>query len=68
MKCPKCERNILHCEIKGLPVHVNGIPRWEGIAHVCPFEDCQAVLSVAIDPIAIKSDIVKEILENLRKQ
>ena len=38
---------------------------WEGVAYHCP--GCHAVLGVGIDPIALKTDIVNEVVEALRK-
>jgi hypothetical protein len=34
------------------------------VSFCCPH--CRAILSVSIDPIAIKTDIVKELLKKLR--
>jgi hypothetical protein len=64
--CPKCGKLIGTVNIKDITVNA-GINRnrWNGIAYMCPF--CQAILSVAIDPIALKSDIVDEIIQKLKR-
>jgi hypothetical protein len=63
--CPKCGKITGNVNIKDVNVNAGiGRNQWRGIAYTCPF--CQAILSVAIDPIAIKSDIVDEILKRLR--
>jgi len=60
--CPKCNGrlnrvNVEHAEIVG------GGTNDKGINYVCPH--CNTVLSVAIDPLALKSSIVSEILRAL---
>ena len=39
--------------------------QWNGVKYVCG--SCGYILSVAIDPIAVKTDIVEEVLEALGK-
>lgn len=65
--CPYCETPVGHVNIQD--VTVGGFMaqnQWHGITYACPH--CQKVLSVAIDPIAIKTDIVEEILAGLRRR
>lgn len=38
---------------------------YRGVAYLC--SSCRAVLSVAIDPVALKADTVREVLAALRK-
>lgn len=59
--CPYCKKHITYVNIEDMPVHVSGQYKWNGIAYVCPNIWCNSILSVAIDPIAIKADIVNEI-------
>jgi hypothetical protein len=64
-KCPKCEALITHVNLTN--VSIKGKPTtWNGLAYCCP--SCGSVLSVAIDPIALKSDIVSEVVDELRKR
>lgn len=63
-KCPKCEKLIGNVTMTALPGNL-GFNQWNCVSYNCPF--CNTVLSVGIDPIAIKSDIVDELLERLRK-
>lgn len=58
-KCPKCEATITYVRIEGVDVKDSGRSAWKGITYCCP--SCSTVLSVSIDPIAIKSDIVAEL-------
>ena len=65
-KCPFCERNIMHVELKNIPIHVNMQPAYNWVSYVCPNLDCNSILWVAIDPIAIKSDIIDWVIDRLR--
>ena len=65
-KCPKCEQHISSYDIKDIEGNVNKVPTWRSVAYVCPFEECQTILSVAIDPIALKSDIIEEVVKKLK--
>ena len=62
--CPKCDSSISRVNLSDMPVH-SGNKRYVGVAYTCP--SCRSVLSVSIDPIAIKTDIVKEVLRGLGK-
>ena len=67
-KCPYCKRNILSVELKDIDVKIAMKSAWRGVSYVCPHWDCNSILSVAIDPIALKSDIVNELFNKLRNQ
>ena len=62
--CPECGNLLTSVRIETVPMQSPGAP-WHGIKYVCPF--CNCVLSVAIDPFALKNDIVNEILKALHK-
>jgi ribulose 1,5-bisphosphate synthetase/thiazole synthase len=59
-KCPKCEKLLTHVNIGDLPIHENFKERWKGVVYACPY--CNTALSVAIDPVALKTDTVNAIL------
>lgn len=63
-KCPKCEQVVSQVRCEGLDVNVPFGASWNGISLQCPH--CLSILSVAIDPIAIKTDIVNDLLNKLR--
>lgn len=52
-KCPKCDKLIGFVNITQIDVN-SGRNKWNGISYNCPF--CFSILSVGIDPIAIKTD------------
>jgi phage FluMu protein Com len=63
-KCVKCARLLTHVDLDAITVgnQITG-PLHKGISYVCP--QCKTVLGVAIDPIALKADTVREVLEGL---
>jgi hypothetical protein len=63
-KCPKCEKLLSTVNCSGIDVKVALGTTWKGISHICPF--CNTILSVQIDPIAIKTDIVNDLFKKLR--
>jgi hypothetical protein len=64
-KCPKCEGTIGFVNIEHVNVREGLQNKWHGVSLICPH--CRTVLGVSIDPIALKSDIVEEILQGLRR-
>lgn len=55
--CPHCQAVLAHVNVGRLDVHADA-KKWVGISYMCPY--CTKVISVAIDPIAVKTDTVKE--------
>jgi hypothetical protein len=63
-KCPKCEKRIDHLDLDSITMGNRLLgPLHTGVSAVCPH--CKCVVSAAIDPIALKTDIVKEVLAGL---
>lgn len=60
-KCPKCEKVIQHLKYEGIdakpPFGTGAI--WKAVTLQCPH--CSTILSAAIDPIAIKTEILNAI-------
>lgn len=64
-KCPKCEKLVMNANISAIESKVPfGDTAWKSVAFTCPF--CQTILGMQIDPIAIKTDIIKELMSKLR--
>lgn len=63
-KCPKCEKAVTRANLHALEVGAPMGANWKGISYNCP--SCNTVLSVSIDPIAIKNDIINELFKKLR--
>jgi endogenous inhibitor of DNA gyrase (YacG/DUF329 family) len=63
-KCPKCEKLVMNVNISAIKAQVPfGQTSWNAVSYNCP--SCQTVLSVQIDPVAIKTDIVQELFQKL---
>jgi len=60
--CPKCEKPVTSVTIDSVDV-ATGTRTYKGVSYTCP--SCHCVLSVAIDPVALKADTVSEILKAL---
>lgn len=64
-KCPYCEATV--SEVKISTVSCKGPERtYHGISYSCG--SCGKVLSVAIDPIAVKSDTVDMVVDRLKNK
>jgi hypothetical protein len=63
--CPKCGSSIRQVELNQVEAKSEHGPSLRAITYSCP--KCFHLLSVNIDPIAIKSDIVRAITEELKK-
>jgi hypothetical protein len=55
-----------HAKMQALDAKVLMGGSWKAISYQCPH--CETVLSVEIDPIAVKADIVAEIAKMLGKK
>ena len=61
-KCPACNKPVLGANVER--ININAVPggaTWVGVSYVCQNLNCQTVLGVSIDPIALKTDLVKEL-------
>ena len=63
-KCPKCEAPLKRVKAQYLDVETPKA-NLKGVSYVCPF--CQTILSVSVDPLAVKNGIVWAILKALGK-
>jgi hypothetical protein len=61
-KCPKCEAHLKRVKAQYVDVET---PKdtYKGVSYVCPF--CQTILSVSVDPLAVKNGAVLAILKAL---
>ncbi len=63
MKCPKCEKPVFSVTVTPIDGNVPFGTAWKCVAYSCV--SCQSVLSVQIDPIAIKTDILNGVAKLL---
>lgn len=66
MKCPHCEGAITSVSIKDLDGTVAGRTPWRCIGYTCPL--CSKLISVQIDPVALKTDILRGVEALLQKR
>jgi hypothetical protein len=65
-KCPKCDRAITFVNFKPMESRQSfGSKVVLSIAHTCPL--CSSVLSVQVDPVALKTDTLNAIAKLLGK-
>lgn len=65
-KCPYCNTNITSIRIKTIPAYNEQNTEWKWIAYTCSNYNCNAILSVWIDPVALKTDTVNEIIKKIK--
>lgn len=65
-KCPHCNKLVLSVNLDKVESSVLFGGSWNTILYSCP--NCQKVLNVQIDPIAIKTDIIDDIKMLLNKK
>jgi hypothetical protein len=67
-KCPACGKvpafgvNLQAVDIKqGI-----GGNSWHGVLYVCPNVQCQTILGVGLDPVALKTDTINGVVKALQ--
>jgi hypothetical protein len=67
-KCPGCG-NVPAFGVNLQTLDINGGfggTKWNGVAYVCPNIQCQTILGVGIDPVALKTDTINGVVKRLR--
>ena len=65
-KCPACKQIVAFVRSSVVEVRgAAGTTAGHGVAYACPL--CNALISVGIDPVALKADVVAEVLDPVRK-
>lgn len=65
-KCPSCGKVVHGVTIDNIPASIGiGQPEWRAVSFCC--KTCKTVLGVSIDPVALKTDTVDEILRALKR-
>lgn len=65
-KCPSCEKVINSIRIEQVDGQIHFRSTWRCISYCCP--SCDAVLSVQIDPVSLKAEVIAGVVEGLRGQ
>lgn len=65
-KCPGCKKLIQTVKMEGITIEPSlgfTAPSYHGVSYLCPY--CNVILGVSIDPIAVKTDTVRDVLSGL---
>ncbi len=66
-KCPQCQQYVTQAEIVDVPLTIGLQPRWKGFAYKCPFANCQTILGVQMNPLALEDGLIVRIAKLLEK-
>jgi len=58
-KCPHCEATVSKPKVEAVTITQGDGVTGKGVSYLCP--GCNVVLSVSVDPIAIKDELIKEL-------
>ncbi|MCI0426915.1 MAG: hypothetical protein L0Z46_02720 [Nitrospiraceae bacterium] len=64
-KCPYCDKVLQDVTLEHIMIKKDFEPKWHGASLVCPW--CRKILNVSLDPVALKNDLVDEMLKHLKK-
>jgi len=59
MRCPKCETVLTSVKVEYVSVEASFSEKWKGAAYTCP--RCGVLISVSIDPVALKAELLEDI-------
>ena len=63
--CPYCENQLGAVNLREITVNAGIGNQYVDVAYSCPF--CRKVLSVSIDPVALKTDTIEGVVAALRR-
>jgi endogenous inhibitor of DNA gyrase (YacG/DUF329 family) len=63
--CPHCNAPVHAVNISDVKGMVGFESKWKLIAYSCP--KCGKIISIELDPIALKHDIIEGLVQRLRK-
>jgi hypothetical protein len=64
-KCPSCGAYMSYATLESTTIKTSGGKEWNGVFYACP--TCNAALGAAIDPIALKADIIEGVAAEMKK-
>lgn len=62
-KCPHCEADLTHVDIKGVQLINDKLDQWRGLSYSCP--QCERILNVGFDPVALNVDLLKSVVTSV---
>lgn len=64
-KCPHCDKFVSAFSLKDLDANHPNDRGYKAVALACP--SCNAILAAQIDPVAIRTETVDQVVAELRK-
>jgi len=64
--CPHCNHPVATLVVSCVTADLSGGDKWQALTYNCP--NCNKILGCQMDPIALDDDLVKDLVEALRKQ
>lgn len=65
-KCPACSKvPAFGVNMQGVDIKGTDGRSWNGVMYVCPNIQCQTILGVGLDPIALKTDTIAGVVKKL---
>ena len=61
--CPKCDTTVDFATVEAIQVARGAETRFKGVSFTCP--KCNVVLGVSLDPLALVSDTVNQVVRRL---
>lgn len=61
--CPKCDAEVAAVNANAVQIEVSGGVLLKGVSYFCP--KCSCVLGVSFDPLALRADIVSQVLKGI---
>jgi hypothetical protein len=66
-KCPGCGNvPAFGVNLQAVDIRSSSRSQWHGVLYVCPNLQCQTILGVGIDPVALKTDTINGVVKKLR--
>lgn len=63
-KCPSCKKSLVSANAREMTIRTLSGGALNGISYSCP--SCRTILSVGVDPYALMTDTVTEIVKKLK--
>jgi hypothetical protein len=60
-KCPHCNRLISDLKIEATTLRGGAGIAYKGVTYSCPMMSCGKIISVQMDPVALKADLIKKL-------
>lgn len=63
--CPHCDQRITHVDFEAITLSSETMTTFRGSSYSCPH--CHAVLTVGVDPVSQRDDLLEALVQVLRR-